>query len=244
MSFSELTSELQLQDKVLAATLVHGAPTDEVKLSPHCIFQALPRVLAGETLMLRLGCCGCKGFDSNAGFTDAMPSIPGGYGFFLSYGAGEGFRPGERLKCGPMVSENYYEALPKDVMDGFDSIQLEPYREGMEPDLVISFVTPDQLSALAFLHDFRSTDYDRIITPTTAGCASLFRIPLAERKRSNSRAVLGNIDITTRPYLAKDLLTYAVTGKVFRTMLEDTEACFFHSPIWSRLRNRIHQSEE
>lgn len=243
MSYSELLNELRLEGKVIAATRVMGDTFQETKVLHHCIFEAFDRVLTGETFLLKRGSCGCKGFDSNAGFLDETPPIPGGYGLFLSYGAGEGFRPGERLKCNPDVAQAYSQRLPKDVMNGFDAIRLEPFREGMNPDLVISFVTPDQLGALAFLYDFRNSDYDNIIAPTVAGCASLFRIPLGELRKPHSRAVIGNIDIVSRPHLDGKLLAFTVSGKDFFTMLQDTEESFFHSPIWKSLRRRIHEGD-
>lgn len=241
MSYSELIRELKLEDKIIAATRVSCESGQETTVSHHCIFKAFERVLTGETLILKQGSCGCKGFDTNAGFLDEMPQIPGGYELFLSYGAGEGFRAGERLKCNPAVAASYFEKLPKQVMDGFDAIQLAPYQEGMNPDLVISFVTLDQLAAMAFLYDFRNADYDNIIAPTLAGCASLFRVPFSERKRDHARAVIGNIDLVSRPHMEETLVTFTVSSEAFQTMLEDTKDCFFHSPIWSSLRHRIHK---
>ncbi|MDF2838996.1 MAG: hypothetical protein K0S60_699, partial [Evtepia sp.] len=168
MSYSELLRELDLEGKVIAATRVNCEHGQETITSHHCIYEMLGQTLNGETLILKRGSCACKGFDTNAGFLDELPEIPGGYGLFLSYGAGKGYRPGERLKCNPEVAERFFEKLPKQVMDGFDAIQLEPFKEGMHPDLVISFVTPDQLGALSFLFDFRTADYDNIIAPTVA----------------------------------------------------------------------------
>ncbi len=243
MGFSTLVRELNLSAKIIAVTRVTCGDGQETRVPQHCVFQALGRVLEGETLVLTRGSCGCRGFDSNAGFVDERPSIPGGYGLFLSYGAGEGFRPGERLKCGPQVAERYADALPKQVMGDFNAIQVAPYQEGMKPDVVVSFVTPDQLSAMVFLHDFRRSDYDNTIVAATSGCASLFRVPLAELGKERPKAVIGNLDIAARPYLDERLLSFSVTGETFLTMLEDTGACFFHAPFWRRIRPRIQAME-
>lgn len=241
MGYAELIKEIKLEGKIIAATRINHESDEEIKVSSHCVFKAFDQVLNGQTLILKRGATGCNGFNCNAGFNDEMPDIPGGYGLFLSYGAGNGFRPGERLKCNPEIAENFFSKLPKNVMDNYNAIQVEPYNEDLNPDIVISFVTPDQLAALSYLHEFRYTEYDNIIAATAAGCASVFRIPFSEQNKSKPRAVIGNIDIASRPYMDKNLIAFTVVGKDFKNMIKDLDDCFIHSPFWSILRKRIHQ---
>ncbi len=243
MSYSELRDELCLAGKVLAVSRISCPEEEQTKLSLHCVLQALERVMDGETLILGAHSSGCSGFCANGGFSDELPGTPGGFGHFLSYGAGEGFRPGQRLRCSPEAGEAYFLGLPKQVMAGANAICVEPYREGSEPDLVLIFATPDQLSALAFLHDFSGPRHDDTLLVTSSGCASLFRIPFGELGREAPRAIIGNTDPAARPYLGENLFSFAVPGPVFRRMLADTGDCFFHAPMWKRLRARIHKEE-
>lgn len=53
-----------------------------------------------------------------------------------------------------------------------------------------------------------------------AGCASLFRVPLGESRKENSRAVLGNMDLAERHLLDKNLILFTVSGKDFKQILQ------------------------
>ena len=91
-----------------------------------------------------------------------------------------------------------FQQLPKDVMDGFDAIRFEPYKEGMKPDLVVAFVDPDQLSGMLVLHGYNKSAYDTAIATTVSGCASMLRIPFAEMKKDQPRAVITGTDLAQR----------------------------------------------
>ena len=39
------------------------------------------------------------------------------------------------------------------------------------------------------------------------------------------------------------VLAFAVTGPEFEQMLAVTEECFFHSPVWKPVRNRLRREE-
>ena len=55
--------------------------------------------MKGETLFFHAENLSCKGAATGFGFVDGIPDIPGGFGHFLSHGRGDGFPPGERVKC-------------------------------------------------------------------------------------------------------------------------------------------------
>ena len=172
MNYAEFLEETKLEHHVIAATRV-TVSEDDLSHIPGCIFNGIAKVFQGEPLILGPNSSKCPGFKVNGGFIDGLPKTPGGFGKFLSYGAGEGFPPGERLKCNPEISEKFILGLPQNVMEGANAIRLEPYNDSLNPDLVICFVTPDQLSALVTLHGYEKTGYDTTITGCLAGCASL-----------------------------------------------------------------------
>ena len=180
MSYSELVKELKLENRLMAVTRVH-AKDEKVNDIFGCVYKRFERVLNGETLVLKEGSCSCGGFDHNSGLNDEKPKIPGGFGVFLSYGSDQQWTPpGEKFKCDPQTADAMFQQLPKDVMDGFDAIRFEPYKEGMKPDLVVAFVDPDQLSGMLVLHGYNKSAYDTAIATTVSGCASMLRIPFAE----------------------------------------------------------------
>ena len=163
MSYSELVKELKLENRLMAVTRVH-AKDETVNDIFGCVYKRFERVLNGETLVLKEGSCSCGGFDHNSGLNDEEPKIPGGFGVFLSYGSDQQWTPpGEKFKCDPQTADAMFQQLPKDVMDGFDAIRFEPYKEGMKPDLVVAFVDPDQLSGMLVLHGYNKSAYDTAI---------------------------------------------------------------------------------
>lgn len=243
MSYGELIREIKLEGRLLAITRVHR---DEEQLTDTfgCVYKVLKRVLAGETFVFAKDTCSCSGFDHNTGLRDDMPNTPGGFGIFLSQGSDQQWTPpGEKFKCDPQTAEDMFRCLPKEVMGDYDALKFEPYREGMKADVVVAFCNPDQLSALIVLHGYDKPEYDRVIATTVSGCASMVRIPLDELRREKPRAVITGTDLAARKYVGEGELAFAVTGPEFDKMLAVTEECFFHSPVWKPVRNRLRAEE-
>ena len=243
MSYGELIQELKLQNKVVAVTRVSKAQNPP-QHTFGCIYKIMQRVRAGETIVTAKGFCGCKGFENNSGLVDKTPFIPGGFGLFLSKGSDQQWTPdGERFKCDPDMAYAMYDCLPKDVMGGFDALKIELYQEGMPCDVVTCFCNPDQLSALIVLHGYDKPEYDRVIATTVSGCASMIRLPLNEMKSDKPRAVITGTDLAQRKFMDENDLAISFTRPEFEKMLSYTEECFFHSPVWKPVRNRLRKDE-
>lgn len=243
MSYSEFIKELALKDKVIAVTRVNAANEELTDLAG-CVYKAMKRVMAGEIIVLKDGSCSCNGFNHNSGLRDTMPTIPGGFGLFLSQGSKQRWTPpGEKFKCDPATAEAMFENLPKDVMDGFDAIKFAPYEEECDADVVVVFATPDQLSGLIVLHGYDRAEYDHVIATTVSGCASMLRIPFAEMKKENPKAVITATDLAQRHFVDEELLAIAFTGENFKKMLSVTGECYFHSPVFKKIRQRIRKDE-
>lgn len=243
MSYSELVKELKLENRLMAVTRVH-AKDEKVNDIFGCVYKRFERVLNGETLVLKEGSCSCGGFDHNSGLNDEKPKIPGGFGVFLSYGSDQQWTPpGEKFKCDPQTADAMFQQLPKDVMDGFDAIKFEPYKEGMKPDLVVAFVDPDQLSGMLMLHGYNKSAYDTAIATTVSGCASMLRIPFAEMKKDQPRAVITGTDLAQRHLIDENLVALSIAGWEFDQILDITQECYFHSPVFKKIRLRIHKDD-
>lgn len=243
MSYSEFIKELKLEGKLMAITRTK-AEEEELTDTFGCVYKIIPRVLAGETFAFAKGNCSCSGFDHNTGLVDEMPKTPGGFGIFLSKGSDQQWTPpGEKFKCDPETAEAMWDHLPKDVLAGYDALRFEPYMEGMEADIVVAFCNPDQLSAMIVLHGYDKPEYDRVIATTVSGCASMVRIPLSEMGRDKPRAVITGTDLAARKFVDEGEVAFAVTGPEFDKMLAVTEECFFHSPVWKPVRNRLRRDE-
>lgn len=248
MSFAEFEKEVALQGKVMAISRVYLK--DETPAhSFGCIFRMFDRILAGETLVTGIGYCGCKGFKSNSGIVDEIPFIPGGFGKFLTTGSTAQWTPdGERFKCDEATAYGLIEGFPKNVMDDgkggkYDGIKFEPYREGLKCDVVVCFCNPDQLSAVIVLHGYNKSEFDRVIATTAAGCASLVRLPLGEKRREKPRAIITGSDLAQRKFRPENEIAIAIPSEDFEYMMSVTGECFFHAPVWKPVRNRLRKDE-
>ncbi|MDL2258579.1 DUF169 domain-containing protein, partial [Eubacteriales bacterium OttesenSCG-928-K08] len=205
-----------------------------------CSLKELNEVFGGKTIVMGRKSFSCNGGLSGCGFRDGLPQVPGGFAKFLTSGAGEGFPPGESIKCSEEIAERMISNQPQNVMDGFDAIEIAPLTEDKKADTVTFLVNADQLSALVHLYNFRTYEYDRVIMPMTSGCASIFRVPFGEMLSGKNRAVIGNADVFSRPHFPEDTLFFTVSGESFEQMMDDTDFCFLKAPFWSSVRERLH----
>ena len=64
-----------------------------------------------------------------------------------------------------------------------------------------------------------------------------------EMRREKPRAVITGTDLAARKFVPEGEVAFAVTGPEFEKMLAVTEECFFHSPVWKPVRNRLRSDE-
>lgn len=237
MDYKIIKNQLKLKYPIFGVTRTVSDPSNGRSIKG-CIYKVFDMINENK-VVFNSESVTCKGACVGCGFVDGVPNIPGGFGHFLSKGRGEGFPSGERIKCCPEVGERMLLAQPQNVMDGYNAIEIEAYKEDLEPELILFLVTPDQLSGLLTLFYYRNKDYDRVIVPISSGCAQLFRIPFGELKKENPKAVLGNTDFFSRPHLDKDLLAFTVPSQSFKEMCEDASECCFFSPAWNGVKKRL-----
>ena len=238
MNFQEFEHKLNITGKTLSITRKNDVePYCPIKSG--CTISVLNNAMAGETIRLSEGVLSCPGAGRGFGFSDAPMEIPGGFGHFASYGAGEGFPPGLRLMRDPELAEQSASAQPKGVMKGFSIIEIKPFEESDSPDLVTVMANSSQLSALNLLFHFRRLGDDLTIFPTGSGCFSLFRLPFSRLDSNNPRAIIGNADISSRPHFGADTLFFTVPGTVFREMLSDADESFLATSSWEKIRQKM-----
>jgi hypothetical protein len=235
MTADDLAGKLKMKNGFLSIKRVN-LPNPPLIAGKGCSLGLLQKAFAGETLYFSAKNLTCPGASAGFGLADGLPEIPGGFGHFISCGRGEGFPPGERVKCSPDVGERMFLGQPQNVTCGFDTIRVKPYERNDGADTVTALVTPDQLSALVHLFCFRKAEYDNVIAPMISGCASVFRVPFGELKRDEPRAAIGNIDIFSRPHFAADTFFFTVSGGDFGQMLADAGESVLVSAMWKGVR--------
>jgi hypothetical protein len=70
----------------------------------------------------------------------------------------------------------------------------------------------------------------------------MVQYPYLERGASRPRCVLGMFDVSARPFVPKETLTFAVPMNKFVRMVENMDESFLITPSWEKVRRRIRPS--
>lgn len=202
-----------------------------------CMIGQLAPVLKGKTVAFTGETIGCFGGVRYAGFP--APEFPG-FKYFLSCGI-PGQLEGERYKKTPELVEQYVQDMPVPRAEGKYIVfkRWDKLEEQDDPQAVIFFATPDVLSGLFTLANFRAWGPQAVIAPFCSGCGSIISYPLAERSKENPRAIMGMFDVSARPFVQEGILSFAAPMNKFRQMLEDMDESFLITVSWKKVRRRI-----
>lgn len=195
-----------------------------------CFIKALRAVRDGRPLALDAKSITCPGGRMFTGFGEHLPRID------------EHVSRGERYKQSPELFREYVDSLdlkpaprPRirfarlDTADTFENV------EGL-----IFFATPDVLSGLVDWALYDTNALDAVSTPFGSGCATLVAQTVAENRRNGSRCFLGMFDISARPFVEENVLSFSMPLSRFRTMAGTMQECFLGGAhAWTRLRERI-----
>jgi hypothetical protein len=110
--------------------------------------------------------------------------------------------------------------------------------DGDNPEVVIFFAKSDVLSALFTLANFDELE-NRVYTPFGAGCSSIVQNPYLEKEKDSPRCIIGMFDISARPYVQKDVLTFAAPMNKFRAMVANMDESFLITQSWEKVKRRI-----
>jgi len=202
-----------------------------------CMVGQLALVRRGETLAFDADSVGCGGGKRYMGFTSELRP---GFEYFLSSGI-PGKMEGERYKKSP---ELVLEALGRQhdfVAPGKYIVfkRWDALAEADEPEVVIFFAKPDVLSGLFTLSGFDEADYDACIAPFGAGCGTIIQYPYLEKASPRPRSVVGMFDVSARPWVEPDVLSFATPIVKFRRMIENMDESFLITESWQKVRKRI-----
>ena len=205
-----------------------------------CVIGDLARARKGKSLSLTANTIGCPGGKRYLGFThELFPDFE----YFLSCGI-PGTLEGERYKKTPELALEAVKRQPVFSAPGtyitfkrWDLLEADDI-----PEVVIFFARPDVLSGLFTLVNFDEAETNSVIAPMAAGCASMVQYPLAEKNAPRPRAVLGMFDVSARPSVPADILTFAVPMKKFLRMVDNMEESFLTTDSWRKVKRRITKS--
>jgi hypothetical protein len=107
------------------------------------------------------------------------------------------------------------------------------------PLAVVFFATPDVLSGLFTLANYDVADPHGVVAPMGSGCASIINYPYEEAQSEHPKCVLGMFDVSARPSVPGDRLTFAVPMKRFEQMVLNMDSSFLITDSWKIVRNRL-----
>jgi uncharacterized protein (DUF169 family) len=218
---------------------------DMEKIEPpsghRCIMADLSKVRAGKPVCFGTDSFGCFGGKRYLGFSqEVMPDFK----YFLSCGI-DGKLEGERYRKTPELVKELMKKVPEFeapekyvIFKKWDMLD-----ESDEPDVVIFFARPDVLSGLFTLANFDVGGPNGVFCPFSAGCGSIVQYPYLEKKADCPRAVLGMFDVSARPFVSEDVLSFSVPMKKFTTMIDNMEESFLITSAWSKVQKRIKQKQ-
>jgi hypothetical protein len=202
-----------------------------------CAIAEFGGVRKGTSACFNVDSLGCFGAKRYFGFSNArMPKFE----YFLSCGI-PGEVDGERYKKSPDIVLDWVSNVPEFTAPGPFIVfkRWDGLTEDDAPEAVIFFAKPDVLSGLFTLAGFEESDPLAVIAPFGAGCASIVQYPCLEQAKERPKAVLGTFDVSARPWVQRDVLTFAIPMKKFERMIGDMEESFLITPSWDRVRARM-----
>lgn len=211
----------------------------EVKPSSdhRCVIGALAEVRGGKSLAFNVDGVGCPGGKRYLGFAeDIMPDFE----YFLSCGI-PGKLEGERYKKTPEMVKETMKSWPVFKAPGRFIIfkRWDRLEEADSPEVLISFAKSDVLSGLFTLASFDEAGQDMVMAPFGSGCSSIVQYPYLEKDAESPRGVIGMFDVSARPFVPKDTLTFATPMSKFVRMIDNMEESFLITPSWAKVRKRI-----
>jgi uncharacterized protein (DUF169 family) len=202
-----------------------------------CIMLDIEKVRKGESICFGSESIGCHGGKRYLGFSmELMPDFE----YFLSCGI-PGRLVGERYRKTPELVKELMEKVPTFEAPGKYIVfkRWDRLEESDSPDVVIFFAHPDVLSGLFTLANFDADNPNGVFCPFSAGCGSIVQFPYFEKDSEHTRAVLGMFDVSARPYVGANILSFSVTMKKFITMLENMNESFLITSSWDKVHTRI-----
>ncbi len=202
-----------------------------------CIMLDLAKVRKGNSISFSADSIGCHGGKRYLGFSsELMPD----FDYFLSCGI-PGRLEGERYRKSPELVKELMQKVPAFEAPGKYIIfkRWDKLEETDNPEVVIFLAYPDVLSGLFTLANFDADNPNGVFCPFSAGCGSIVQFPYFEKDSDKPRGVLGMFDVSARPYVEENTLSFSVSIKKFITMLDNMEESFLITESWRKVQKRI-----
>jgi uncharacterized protein (DUF169 family) len=202
-----------------------------------CFIGALAKVRKGQSLCFDVHSIGCRGGKRYLGFSEEL--VPR-FEYFLSCGI-PGKLEGERYKKSPELVKELLKKMPpfKAPAPFIVFKRLDMLEAADEPAVAIFFAKPDVLAGLFTLANYDEVEQHGVIAPFGAGCSTIVMYPYLESDSQRPRAVLGMFDVSARPFVPAETLTFAAPMNKFDRMIDNMEESFLITSSWEKVQKRI-----
>jgi hypothetical protein len=204
---------------------------------PHCLIAELGAVRKGKSVSFDINSVPCMGGKRFLGFSDQLRP---GFRYFLSCGI-EGKIPAERYKKSPELVDRFVASQPVPPAPASNIVfkRIDSLVDTDQPVAAIFFARPDILSGLFTLANYDEEEREAVCAPFGAGCSSIVHQPMLESAKDRPRGVIGMFDITARPHIPADMLTFAVVWRKFESMVRNMDESFLITDSWSKVQRRL-----
>jgi hypothetical protein len=198
----------------------------------HCMIAQLSAAREGKPILFGKGSIACGGGNRYCGFSQKLRP---NFEYFLSYGnetlEGERYKKDPELVNKWLMNSPPFEAPGKFlIVKRWDLLNVDDY-----PFAVVFFANADVLSGLFTLANYDEESSHGVIAPMGAGCMSIINVPLIENEKENPSASIGMFDISARPHVGENELSFAVPMKRFERMIMNMDESFLITESWKKL---------
>lgn len=197
-----------------------------------CMISHFRKARNGEVLYFGKGSIACGGGNRYCGFSQKLRP---GFEYFLSYG--NETLEGERYKKDPSTVDKWLTNIPPFEAPG-SLLFVKRWDLMLESDIpfaVVFFAEPDQLAALFTLANYDETSMHGVISPMGAGCMTIVQYPYLENQKEHPSAIIGMFDISARPSVGSNEISFAVPIKKFVSMISFMDESFLITESWQKL---------
>jgi len=202
-----------------------------------CLICNLIPVRAGRAFVYSADTPGCTGGKRYTGFSQKLRT---NFEYFLSCGI-PGELEGERYKKTPQLVQKHLKRNPPFQAPAKYLVfkRWDRLAEDEQPVAVIFFAPPDVLSGLFTLANYDYAGPDGVIAPMGSGCASIINYPYLEAASDAPRCVLGMFDVSARPCVPENTLTFTVPMPRFEQIARNMDESFLITKSWDEVRDRL-----
>jgi uncharacterized protein (DUF169 family) len=244
---SEIAKRLKLRYPPIAILFTNEKPQSALEFKEGrwgCVASMLTAAATGRRAVFSRTTFGCEGGGIGLGLLNQYSE---GTEYFLSTGK-EGLAPiagiqePEGFKKTPELAKKWMESVPSiNISEQYvvflPLTEVDTTKE--EPKVVVFYANPDQLTALIILANYGRSGYDNVIAPFASGCQTTCLFPWSEATKEHPRAVIGMTDVSVRPRIDADLLSFSVPYVMFREMEDNVPGSFLDKHEWKKIAERI-----